>query len=121
MAVANAEPLAPQTYSVPNVGGVTTALNNIGTVGAQVIAADPQRKKITFTNPNIVGNINLLVFQMVDVNNNSLAGVSFAAPGGGWPLLPGGLLTFEGDVQGAWGAVAQSGPTNGLTVISSRS
>ena len=121
MAVANAEPLAPQTYSVPNVGGVTTAVNNVGTVGAQVIAADPQRKKITFANPNIASNVNLLVFQMVDVNGNSLVGITFAAPGGGWPLLPGGIIIFEGDVQGAWGVVGQSAGPSGLTVISSRS
>lgn len=121
MAVSNAEPLAPQTYVVPNVGGVTTAVNNVATAGAQVIAADPSRRKITFANPNIVGNVNLLVFQMVDVNGASLAGVTFASPGGGWPLVPGGIITFDGDCQGAWGAVAQSGGTNGLSVISSRS
>lgn len=120
MAIANAEPLAPQNYRVPNVGGITTAVNNVGTTGAQVIAADPQRKSITFGNPNIVGSINLLVFQMLDASGAALS-PTFAAPGGGWPLLPGGILTFTGDVQGAWGAVAASGSANGLTVISSRS
>ena len=121
MAIATSEPLAPQSYTVPNTGGITTALNHVGTTGAQVIAADPQRRSITFANPNIVGNINLLVFQMLDASGNSLAATSFAAPGGGWPLLPGAVMTFSGDVQGAWGAVAQSGSANGLTVISSKS
>ena len=121
MAVQGVEPLAPQNYSIPNVGGITTAVNNLGIAGEQVIAADPQRRSITFANPNIVGNINLLVFQMADASGNSLVGTTFAAPGGGWPLLPGAIITFSGDVQGAWGAVAQSGAANGLTVISSRS
>jgi hypothetical protein len=121
MAVSGVEPIVQQNYSIPNVGGATTAVNNISTVGAQVIAADPQRKSITFANPNIVGNINLLVFQMVDANGNSLAGITFTTPGGGWPVLPGAIVTFSGDVQGAWGAVAQANANNGLSVISSRS
>lgn len=120
MAVSAVEPLAPQNYIVPNTGGVTTALNNISTVGSQVIAADAQRKSITFANPNIVGNINLLVFQMIDASGNALS-PTFAVPGGGWPIFPGAIITFTGDCQGAWGAVSQSGVTNGLTVISSRS
>ena len=119
--MAVSEPIIAQNYSIPNVGGTTVALNNVGTVGAQVIAADPQRKKISFINPNMVGNVNLLVFQMTGANGNSLAGVTFASPGGGTPVLPGGMVQFEGDVQGAWGAVAQSGMTNGITVIPSRS
>ena len=122
MSVSGVEPLAPQNYSVPNVGGVVVALNNVGTVGAQVIGPDPQRKSITFVNPNLVGNVNLLVFPMLDGNGNSLAGVTFALPGGGTPLVAGGLFTVTGDgAGGAWGAVAQSGMTNGLTVIPSRS
>lgn len=122
MSVSAVEPLAPQNYSVPNVGGVTVAVNNLGAVGVQVIGPDPQRKSITFTNPNLVGNINVLVFPMLDGNGNSLAGVTFALPGGGTPLVPGGIITFSGEsANGAWGAVAQSGVANGLTVIPSRS
>lgn len=121
MSVSGVEPLAPQNYAIPNLGGITTAVNNLGVAGAQVIGPDAQRRSITFANPNIVGNINLLVFQMLDAAGASLAGVTFATPGGGWPLLPGAIITFSGDVQGAWGAVAQSGVTGGLTVISSRS
>lgn len=113
-------PLASLNIVVPNVGGISTALNNISTVPAQVIGPDQGRKSITFANPNVVGSgVALLVFQMTDVNGNSLA-PTFASPGGGVPLLPGALLTFTGDCQGAWGSVAQSGPTNGLTVFSSR-
>jgi hypothetical protein len=114
-------PLAPQNYVIPNTGGVTTAVNNLGTAGVQVIGPDQARKSITFANPNLVGNINVLVFQVADVNGNSLLGTTFATPGGGWPIVPGGVLTFTGDCQGAWGAVAQGGGSNGLTVISSRS
>ena len=120
MAVSGVEPLAQQSYYVPNIGGVTTALNNVGTAGAQVISPDPQRRTITFCNPNIVGNVNLMVFQMLDVNGNAVA-PTFAAPGGGWTVFPGAFLTFSGDCQGAWGAIAQTGLANGLTIISSRS
>lgn len=118
--MAASEPLAPQTYLVPNVGGTTTAVNNVSGTPAQAIAADPARKSITFGNPNTVGQVTLLVFQMQNAAGGALA-PTFAAPGGGWPLAPGAILTFEGDVQGAWGAVAQSGTTNGLSIISSRS
>lgn len=118
MAATVSEPLAPQTYTVPNVGGATTALNNIGT-GGQVIGIDASRKSITFANPNVVGQISLLVYQMLDASGAALA-PTFAAPGGGWPIVPGGILTFTGDCQGAWGAVAQTGVANGITVISSR-
>lgn len=121
MAISQSEPLAPQTYLVPNVGGATIAVNNLGTAGVQVVPADQGRKSITFANPNINGAVNILVFQMTDISGNSLAGTTFAAPGGGWPLVPGGVITFTGDCQGAWGAVAASGTTNGLTAISSRS
>ena len=113
-------PLASQNYVVPNVGGATTAVGNLGAAPVQVVGADQARKSITFTNPNLVGNVNILVFQMLDASGNAL-GPTFAAPGGGWALFPGGTITFSGDCQGAWGAVAQSGATNGLTVISSRS
>lgn len=120
MTIAAAEPLAPQTYLVPNVGGITLAANNIGTAGAQVIGTDPQRKSISFGNPNVTGAVALLVFQMLDANGNALS-PTFASPGGGWPVLPGGILKFTGDVQGAWGAVAASGGANGISVMSSRS
>ncbi len=32
-----AEPLVPQNYVIPNTGGITVAVNNVGTSGAQVI------------------------------------------------------------------------------------
>lgn len=120
MALAVSEPLAPQNYIVPNVGGATTAVNNIGGAGAQVIGIQASRKSITFGNPNTVGQVTLLVYQMLKADGTANA-PTFAAPGGGWPLLPGGMLTFTGEVQGAWGAVAQTGGANGISVISSGS
>ncbi len=120
MTVATAEPIIGQNYSIPNTGGITTAFNNIGTGGGQVIAADPQRKIITFHNPNYVSNIILMIYQMLDVNGNALA-PTFASPGGGWVIVPAAYLSFTGDCQGAWGAVSQSAANNGLTIISSRS
>ena len=40
MATSVAEPLAPQTYTVPNTGGATTASNTVGT-GGQVVYLPP--------------------------------------------------------------------------------
>ncbi len=120
MAVSISEPQAPQNYMVPNAGGGTTALNAVGTAGAQVIAADPTRKSITFINPNLTSQNNLIVFQMADVNGNSLAGTTFAAPGGGLPIIAAGLVIVTGDAaQSAWGAVA-SANGSGLTIMTSR-
>lgn len=121
MAVSMNEPLAPQNYTVPSAGGGTVAVNNLGTTGIQVIGADQTRKSITFVNPNIASNINVLVFQTADVNGSSLLGTTFSAPGGGSAIVPGGQITFTGDcAQTAWGAVAQSSSNQGLTVITSR-
>jgi hypothetical protein len=113
-------PVISQNYSVPNVGGNSLGVNNIGSVSnVQVIPQDQARKSITFHNPNVGGNINILVSQTVDANGNALA-PTFASPGGGYVIFPGGTYTFTGDIQGAWQAIAQSSSNQGLTISSSR-
>ena len=121
MSVSTSMPVIGQNYSVPNVGGNSLGVNNVGSsVNVKVIAADPGRQSITFHNPNVAGSgVNVLISQTVDANGNALA-PTFAAPGGGYVMLPGTTYTFTGDIQGAWQAIAQSGSTNGLTIASSR-
>ena len=118
--MANPMPIIEQNYRVPITGGSTTAINTLGTSSVQVIAAAQSRKKITFHNPNVVGNINVLVCQALDASGSALT-ASFSAPGGGFVIFPGSELPIEGDAAaGAWLAVAQSGSNNGLTIISSQ-
>jgi len=111
-------PLNQQNFVIPNTGGATIALNNVGTAGAQVIGPDQSRKSISFGNPN--ASVTLYVYQTVDINGNAL-NPSVGSPGGAWPIFAGAILTWTGDIQGAWGAFAASGSTNGLSVLSSRS
>ena len=121
MATSMSEPLAPQNYTVPFAGGGFLGSNAIGVAAAQVIAADATRKSITFTNPNTTTQIALMVFPVTDINGNSLLGVTFASPGGGFPIVPGGAVTFNGDAARlAWAAVAASSANLGLTVVTSR-
>lgn len=121
MAVTASNPVIDQNYSIPNVGGNSLGVNNIGNgANIAVIGIDQARKSITFHNPNVAGSgVNVLISQKVDANGNALA-PTFASPGGGYVLFPGATYTFTGDIQGAWQAIAQSGTTNGLTISSSR-
>lgn len=114
------EPLIRQNQVIPNVTGTTIAINNLGSSsGLQVVGTDQARKSITFHNPNISSNINVLVYQLGTLSGGSNA-PTFASPGGGWVILPGATLTFTGDIQGAWGAIAASSSNNALTAIVSR-
>jgi hypothetical protein len=114
--MAGNEPRISQNYSIPIVGGVTTGLNNVSTTAAQVIAASNNRKSLLFHNP---GTVNLLLFQKLNSAGTAQA-VTFAAPGGGFLLLPYASMPVEGDsAGGAWMAVAASGSANGLTITES--
>lgn len=97
--------------------GLTTAVNNIGSgAGSQVLARDSQRNKITFINP---GDVDILVYQTVDVNGVTLA-PTFAAPGGGMLVFAnGGSVILEGVAicQTPFGAIARSGSNKSLTII----
>ena len=110
-------PTIQQNYSIP-VTGSTLGFNTVSSIGAQVIGFDQTRRTIVFGNPSATNTI--IVYQTTDANGNALA-PSNASPGGGWPILPSAMLTFTGDVQGAWGAFASSGSTNGISIMSSRS
>jgi hypothetical protein len=96
-------------------GGKVTAANAVTTTGAQVVAANPQRKKITFHNP---GANNLFVYPLVNAAGGTNAPTN-AAPGGSFQLLPGAILEIDGECQFAWGAFANTGTTNALTVMES--
>jgi hypothetical protein len=105
---------SPGTVSSAS-GGKVTAQNAITTVGAQVVAQNPQRVSIVFHNP---GANNIFVYPLV----NALGGVNAptnAAPGGSFEVFPGGLLTISGECQTAWGAFANTGTTNALTIMES--
>jgi hypothetical protein len=98
--------------------GATVAFANLGTASTQVIGADSSRKEITFSNPNVDGNVNLAVCQAFDLSGNALT-AGFSATGanaGNFAILPGGERRFTGNVQGAWNSAAKSGTTNNLTM-----
>lgn len=116
------EPRIQQNYSIPVTGGSTIALNNLTTASATVLDAAPQRKKITFHNPNYDPDgtsIDIMVSQAKDINDASIS-PTFASPGGGIVVLAGESLIIQGDAaQGAWKACARSGTTGGLTILAS--
>jgi len=99
----------------PASGGKVTANNLITTTPAIVIAANPSRASITFHNPG--GTVTLYVAPVLNAQGQSLV-VGLGALGGSFQLLPGGLLTLSGEVQGAWQAFAASG-SNPLTIMES--
>jgi hypothetical protein len=110
-----AQPLNQQALSAPVIGA-TLAINQLPTHGVQVIEADQQRKRIMFGNP--YGANTVIVCQPFDLNGNALAPTS-ANPGGGWPIVPYGILELTGDVGSNWFAVAVGG-MNPLSIFSSR-
>lgn len=99
----------------PASGGKVTPLNAVGTVGAQVIAANSQRVKISFHNP---GTQIAYVYPLLTATGSANA-PTIANPGGSFQVFPGALLEIGGECQGAWGAFAAAGGTNPLTVMES--
>ena len=99
----------------PASGGKTTGLNNVGTTGAQVIAANPARVNITFHNP---GTVNVFVYPLRNASGGTNAPTN-ALPGGAYVVYPAASITMAGECQGAWGAFAVSGGTNPLTISES--
>lgn len=96
-------------------GGKLTASNSIGTIGAQVLAANPSRVKVTFHNP---GTNNIFVYPTINVAGGSNT-PSNASPGGAFQIFPGSLLTIDGECQTAWGAFSNTGSSNPLTIMES--
>lgn len=112
--MSNAMPTIRQNYDVPQTGGGTLGFS-LGSASTQVLAANPQVKKVTFANPS---NVTMYVCQALDANGNALT----AGPNpGNWPILPGAIWSYEGNgVAGAWLAAAASGSGNALTVAASQ-
>jgi hypothetical protein len=105
--------LNQQNMITPATTGGTLGVS-LGTGSTQVLAANPQRQKVTFANP---GSQIIYVCQAVDSAGNALT----AGPNpGNWPVFPGGILPFTGDgVAGAWLAEAAANSGNPFTVASS--
>jgi hypothetical protein len=96
-------------------GGKVTPIGTVGTGGAQVIAGNPNRAFVIFHNPGIN---TLYVYPMTQANGQPLA-PTLAALGGAFEIVPAAQITFTGECQVAWGALAASGATNPLTIFES--
>lgn len=98
-------------------GGKVTGFNNIHNVTPVVVAAaNTSRRRLTFHNP---GTENIYVYPTVNAAGAANA-PTVAAPGGSFLIFAnGGALTVEGEIQGAWAALAAAGTTNPLTVMDS--
>jgi hypothetical protein len=112
---------AAQSYTGGN-GGKTYAINNVSNLAnIQVAPSLPSRRKITFINP---GSSVILYVSMVN-QINPITGVqsplipTTTVLGGTVPVFPGAFVTFEGECQCAWQALAASGVSNPLTVVDS--
>ena len=96
-------------------GGKVTAVNNLSTVGAQVIAGNPSRVSITFDNP---GSQTVYVYPTTNA-----VGAAFAptlnALGGCYPIVSFGSRTLIGECQTAYGAFAAANVNNPLTITES--
>lgn len=101
-------------------GGKIYAYNTITSANnVTVVAANPQRTKITFHNPS---DVDILISPTQSFNGSILATLTptNAAKGGGFTVFAaGGTLTIEGECQQAWQALAASGAGKALTVMDS--
>jgi hypothetical protein len=106
-------PRIGQAYYAPITdASPTVSLNTVGTSPLVLLHPAAGRRKITFHNPNVPGNVNLLIAQT--------ATPGFASPGGGFILFPGSNFIVDGDAaQGPWYVTAQSGSGNGVTALTS--
>lgn len=106
--------LVQQNMITPAINGGTLGFS-LGTGSTPVLAADPQRQKVTFANP---GSQIIYVCQAIDAAGNALS----AGPNpGNWPVFPGGILPFTGNgVGGAWLAAAAANSGNPFTVAASQ-
>lgn len=95
------------------MGGAVTAVNNVTTTGAQVLAANSARINLSFHNP---GNVNLFVYPLVNALGTTNA-PTLSALGGSFVVFPGAYFAVVDTTNGAWGAFAASGTTNPLTIL----
>lgn len=107
--------------SVGGNGGKFYAYNNISNAGPIPVApVNQNRVAITFWNPGsqTIYIAPAIVISLANPANQALT-PSLAALGGCVPVLPGGWISFQGECQGAFQALAAAGTTNPLTVIDS--
>lgn len=96
-------------------GGKVTPVNNLATVWVQVIAINANRQSITFHNPGT----NTIYIGMMFTVVGSLLAPTLSSLGGTFALLPGATMTFTGECQLAWGAIAATASNNPLTIMES--
>jgi|SRR5580700_6270293 hypothetical protein len=95
--------------------GNVSASNAIGTSFTQVIASNPNRRRITFHNP---GTINLYVGPMV-LSSGAPNAPTLSLLAGVFIVLPGSDRIVDGACQTAWGAMASTGGANSITISES--
>src|SRR5882672_3744035 len=128
MGIISTGPGSPLAFSSAS-GGKVYGYNNIAEATPRVVAQpNPSRQKITFHNPGsndifIAPSFvqNTLGTATTNPTNTALV-PSNAALGGCWRVYGnGGVLSIEGECQGAWQAfaVTGAGTTNPLTVMES--
>lgn len=100
-------------------GGKVYAYNAILTTPTVIAPANSNRRRIIFHNP---GTNNIFVGP-TQVLNSAGSGTpltpTIAALGGMFQVFPGGFLIIEGECQGIWQALANTGTTNPFTVMDS--
>lgn len=101
-------------------GGKIYAYNTITSANnVTVVAANPQRRKITFHNPS---DVDILISPTQSFSGSAFSTLTptNAAKGGGFTVFgSGGTLVIEGECQQAWQALAASGAGKALTVMDS--
>jgi hypothetical protein len=103
---------SPGTASISANGGLSSAI--VGVSGAQVVAANPARQRITFSNP---GTTNMFVYPLLNATGGANS-PSSGNPAGSFQLFPGNQIVIAGECQGAWGAFGASA-TNYLSILES--
>jgi hypothetical protein len=100
--------------ALPRPGGKVTAINNLTTSPATVIAASSARSNITFHNP---GAATAYVAPLTVGSSGGTLTPSLTALGGCFEVLPGGWVTLAGTVQQGFQAFVSSGSSQPLTIM----
>jgi hypothetical protein len=103
------------------------AFNNISTTPSNVAPANPNRRKLSFSNPGLIAApIDVVVFPATAYaglpqpggNSVTLIPTTLLLGGGFRVFASGGIITIEGQAaKQAWQALALSGSGNPLTVM----
>ena len=121
MGLISTGPGSPLAFSTAS-GGKVYAYNAINEASATVVAAvNTSRQKILFHNPG-ANDIFIAPVYVQTTGSNVALSPSNAALGGCFRVYSnGGVLTLEGECQGAWQAFAETGAgaSHPLTVMDS--